>query len=75
MNILILSNETATTLIAAQTGTHRLGPVQLTDGRYFLSADILTDPDLFGNQMVGIEYEHATLDDVKHLLPVAEGQV
>ena len=72
MDILILSNATATALIAQQTGQHRLGPVPLTDGRYFLSADVLIEDELFGNRMVGVEYEEATLTDVQHLLPVSE---
>ena len=72
MNIIILSNTTATALIAAQTGQHRLGPVPLTDGRYFLSADVLIEDELFGSRMVGVEYEEATLEYVQHLLPVPE---
>jgi len=73
MNILILSNEVATALIATQTGQHRLGPVALTDGRYFLSADVMIEQKLFASQMVGVEYQEATLEDVQHLIPVAEG--
>ena len=73
MDILILSGETATALIATQTGQHRLGPVPLTDGRYFLSADVLVESNLFADRMIGVEYEEATLDDVQHLLPVPEG--
>jgi hypothetical protein len=72
MNILILSNATATALIAKQTGQHRLGPVALTDGRFFLSADVLLQPELFGDRMIGVEYEEATLMDVHHLLPVED---
>ena len=72
MNILILSSATATALIAQQTGQHRLGPVPLTDGRYFLSADVLIDSELFADRMAGVDYEEATLADVQHLLLVAE---
>jgi hypothetical protein len=72
MDILILSSATATALIAAQTGQHRLGPVPLTDGRYFLSTDVLEEK-LFADQMVGVEYEEATLEDVHHLRPILEG--
>ena len=71
MNILILTNEVATDLIATQTGQHRLGPVPLTDGRYFLSTDVLEEK-LFADQMVGVEYEEVTLEDVQHLLPILE---
>ena len=72
MDILILSSATATALIATQTGQHRLGPVPLTDGRYFLSADIMIDNELYADRMAGVDYEEATLDDVQHLLPVPE---
>ena len=72
MNILILSGATAAALIATQTGQHRLGPRALTDGRYFLSADVLIEDELFGSRMAGVDYEEATLDDVQHLLPVEE---
>jgi hypothetical protein len=71
MNILILSSATATALIATQTGQHRLGPVPLTDGRYFLGADVMEEK-LFADQMVGVEYEEATLVGVQHLLPIVE---
>jgi hypothetical protein len=71
MDILILTNEVATDLIATQTGQHRLGPVPLTDGRYFLSADVLEE-ELFADQMVGVGYEAATLEDVQHLRPILE---
>ena len=73
MDILILSGATATALIATQTGQHRLGPVPLTDGRYFLSADVLVESNLFADRMIGVEYEEATFEDVQHLLPVPEG--
>jgi hypothetical protein len=56
-----------------QTGQHRLGPVPLTDGRYFLSADVLIENALFADRMAGVDYEEATLEDVQHLLPVPEG--
>ena len=71
MNILILTNEVATDLIATQTGQHRLGPVPLTDGRYFLSTDVMEEK-LFADRMVGVEYEESTLEDVQHLLQVVQ---
>lgn len=73
MNILIISNATATALIATQTGQHRLAPMPLTDGRYFLSADVLIESNLFADRMVGVDYVESTLADVQHLLP-AEAQ-
>jgi hypothetical protein len=74
MNILILSSATATALIATQTGQHRLGPVPLTDGRFFLSADVLEEK-LFADQMLSVECEEATLEDIQHLLPVPEEEL
>lgn len=73
MNILILSSEAAQSVIDSQEGQHRLGPVALIDGRYFLSADVLTEPR-FAGQLEGLEYEEATLEAVQHLLPVIEGE-
>ena len=43
MNALIFTNDDAQELIAYQEGQHRLAPVQLTDGRWFLMEDILTE--------------------------------
>lgn len=71
MNILILSNEVAQALVAAQAGQHRLGPVALADGRFFLSADALTEPR-FASRLESVEYEETTLDAVQHLLPVID---
>ena len=63
MNILILSGETAQAITAKQEGQHRLAPVPLTDGRYFLSADVLTEPR-FAAHLDGVDYDTATLEDV-----------
>ena len=73
MNILILSSEAAQSVIDSQEGQHRLGPVALTDGRYFLSADALTEPH-FAGHLEGSGYEESTLEAVQHLLPVIEGE-
>ena len=67
MNILILSSEAALDLISKQTGQHRLGPVPLTDGRYFLSADVLTD-NHFAQQLESVEYQISSLEQIKDLL-------
>lgn len=74
MNVLILSADDASAITAAQTGQHRLAPVPLTDGRYFLSADVLTEPR-FAAHLDGVDYDTATLDDVRELLPVSEDEV
>jgi len=57
MNVLIFTNEDAQTLIANQTGQHRLAPVQLTDGRWFLMEDILTEiPDGLFQDKLNVSY-------------------
>jgi hypothetical protein len=53
MNVLILTAETAEALIAKQDGQHRLAPVALTDGRYFLMADVLDEP-LYAAMLEGV---------------------
>ena len=71
MNVLILSADDASAIIAAQTGQHRLAPVPLTDGRFFLSADVLSEPR-FAAHLDNVDYDTATLDDVRDFLPVSE---
>jgi hypothetical protein len=73
MNALIFTDADAQTLIAYQSGQHRLAPVQLTDGRWFLMEDILTEiPDgLFGGKL-NVSYETEQFDNIKQLIPVAE---
>jgi len=71
MNALILTDENAEALTAAQDGQHRLGPVALTDGRYFLIADVLDEP-LYAGKLDGVEYETAPFESIAGLMPVAE---
>jgi hypothetical protein len=71
MNVLILTGETAEALIANQDGQHRLGPVALTDGRYFLAADVLDEP-LYQGKLDGVEYETAPFESIAGLMPVGE---
>jgi hypothetical protein len=73
MNALIFSDQDAQTLIAYQSGQHRLAPAQLTDGRWFLMEDILTEiPDgLFGGKL-NVIYETEPFDNIKELIPVSE---
>ena len=72
MNALIFTDADAQTLIANQSGQHRLAPVALTDGRWFLMEDVLAEiPDgLFGELIVG--YEVAPFESVQSLIPVPE---
>jgi hypothetical protein len=72
MNALIFTDADAQTLIAAQSGQHRLSPVRLTDGRWFLMEDVLAEiPDgLFGELTVG--YEVAPFESIQSLIPAPE---
>lgn len=71
MNVLILTAKTAEALIANQEGQHRLGPVALTDGRFFLMADVLDEP-LYAGKLDGVEYEAAPFESIAGLMPVVE---
>jgi hypothetical protein len=71
MNVLILTAGTAEALIAKQEGQHRLGPVALTDGRFFLMADVLDEPR-FAAMLDGAEYETAPFESIAGLMPVSE---
>jgi hypothetical protein len=73
MNALIFTDSDAQTLIANQSGQHRLSPVQLTDGRWFLMEDILTEiPEgLFQNKL-NVIYSVQPFESIRLLIPVAE---
>jgi hypothetical protein len=71
MNVLLFTDADAQTLIAYQSGQHRLAPVELTDGRWFLMEDVLTEPH-FAVMLVNITYDVITFDEIQPLLPVAE---
>jgi hypothetical protein len=71
MNVLIFTDADAQALIAAQTGQHRLGPVQLTDGRWFLMADVLTEmPDGIFAGHIAVPYTVEPFEDIAGLMPV-----
>jgi hypothetical protein len=67
MNALILTADTAEALIAAQEGQHRLGPVALTDGRYFLMADVLDEPR-FAAMLEGLDFDTVEFDGIKDFI-------
>ena len=71
MNALVFTDADAQTLIAHQSGQHRLSPVRLTDGRWFLMEDVLAEiPELFGELIVG--YEVAPFESIQPLIPAPE---
>jgi NADH pyrophosphatase NudC (nudix superfamily) len=69
MNVLIFSDADAQTLIKYQSGQHRLAPVQLTDGRWFLMADILSEIEagLFKDKL-NVSYTVDSFDNIEDLL-------
>ena len=69
MNVLTFTDEDAQTLIANQSGQHRLAPVKLTDGRWFLMADVLTEisEGLFKGKL-NVPYTTDSFDNIKDLL-------
>jgi hypothetical protein len=68
MNVLIFTDEVAQSLIASQDGQHRLGPVALTDSRWFLMDDILSEP-LFEGRLDDVPYTTSSMDAISHLMP------
>ena len=73
MNALVFSDADAQTLIANQSGQHRLGPVQLTDGRWFLMEDILTEiPDGLFRDKLKVPYSVEPFESIQALIPTFE---
>ena len=73
MNALIFTDADAQTLIAYQSGQHRLAPVALTDGRWFLMEDILTEiPDGLFQDKLNVSYLVEPFENIQSLLPVSE---
>jgi len=74
MNVLIFTDSDARKLIEDQSGQHRLSPVQLTDGRWFLMEDIMQeigDGGIFQNK-INVAYDVVPLDDIRHLIPTTD---
>jgi hypothetical protein len=73
MNVLIFTDADAQTLIGHQSGQHRLAPVRLTDGRWFLMADILSEIEagLFKDKL-NVSYTVDSFDNIEDLLITAE---
>jgi hypothetical protein len=68
MNVLILTAKIAEALIDKQEGQHQLAPVALTDGRYFLMADVLDEP-LYAGKLDGVQYEVKAFSKISNLMP------
>lgn len=74
MNVLVFNSSAAETLINNQSGQHRLGPVALTDGRYFLQSDVLSE-ERFLQHLIDVEYTVLSFEEIQPLLPVAEEEI
>jgi len=73
MNVLIFTDADAQKLIEHQSGQHRLGPVQLTDGRWFLIEDILTEiPDGLFRDKLKVPYSVEPFENIQTLIPTFE---
>jgi len=73
MNALIFTASAAEALIASQDGQHRLAPVQLTDGRWFLMEDVLTEiPEGLFQDKLNVSYTVEPFESIAGLIPVAE---
>ena len=73
MNALIFTDDDAQELIAYQEGQHRLAPVQLTDGRWFLMEDILTEiPEGLFQDKLNVTYSVEPFESIRPLIPVSE---
>lgn len=76
MNVLIFNSQEAQKLFAQQDGKHRLSPVELTDGRWFLTEDVLTEINgIFSNRLDGVKYEIIPIDDIEPFLPIIEENI
>jgi hypothetical protein len=72
VNALIFTDADAQLLIDDQTGQHRLAPVRLTDGRWFLMADVLTEmPDGIFAGKLAVPYEVVPFESIAGLIPAA----
>ena len=74
MNVLVFESSVAETLVNNQSGQHRLGPVALTDGRYFLMSDVLSE-EKFSSQLADLEYAVLPFSEIEPLLPISEEEI
>ena len=73
MNVLIFTDADAQKLIEYQSGQHRLAPMQLTDGRWFLMEDVLTEiPEGLFQDKLNVSYLVEPFENIQSLLPVSE---
>ena len=74
MKCLIFTQTEHNKLLELQEGQHQLAPVALTNGKYFLMEDILTEiPDgIYKDKIKDISYTLVDFDSIKDLILVNE---
>jgi hypothetical protein len=74
MNVLIFTQEEYNKVTAIQEGQHRIAPVALTNGTYFVMEDVLTEmPEgIFAKKLDDILYSVTPFDNIKEFIPVSE---
>jgi hypothetical protein len=77
MNVLIFTQEEYDKVIAIQEGQHRIGPVALTNGTYFVMEDVLTEmPDgIYKDKLKDVNYTVQSFESIQDLLPVNEEEI
>jgi hypothetical protein len=70
-NVLVFTHEEKEKLIAMQNGIHRLSPALLTDGRSFLSSNILehTESGIYAGKLDGVNYNILPFAEIASLIP------
>lgn len=77
MNVLIFTQKEYNKLIAIQEGQHRIAPVALTNGTYFVMEDVLTEiPDgIYKDKLKDVNYTVQSFESIQDLLPVSEEKI
>jgi deoxyhypusine synthase len=74
MNVLIFTQEEYDKVIVIQEGQHRIGPVALTNGTYFVMEDVLTEmtDGIYKDKLKDVNYTIQSFDSIQDLLPLSE---
>jgi hypothetical protein len=74
MNVLIFTQQEYNKAIAIQEGQHRIAPVALTNGTYFVMEDVLTEmPEgIYKDKLKDVNYTVQSFESIQDLLPVSE---
>jgi hypothetical protein len=74
MNVIIFTQQEYIKAIAIQEGQHRIAPVALTNGTYFVMEDVLTEiPEgIYKDKLKDVNYTVQSFESIQDLLPVSE---